>query len=346
MKDTEMIALPLRGRRVLVTRAAHQAGKLSEGLRALGADPVEVPVLEIQPPHSFAALDRALRSLTNYDWLILTSANTVHALVDRAKSLGFPLAAPASLKVAAVGEATAAAARNTGLLVAIVPESYVAESLVDELLRPAQEAPGQDFTVRGETPSRGSLVSGHEFTRAANASDLTRALAPGQDFTVRGETPSRGSLVSGHEFTRAANASDLTRALAPEASFHGQRILLARAAIARDVIPDALRAAGATVDVVDAYRNVIPASAPALLREALGKGIDAATFTSSSSVTHLAKAARAAAIAFPFAGVAAISIGPVTTQTLRNHGWEPAAEASPSDIPGLIAAIRHVFSGD
>ena len=48
-----MSSLPLSGRRVLVTRAAHQAGKLSEGLRALGAEPVEVPVLEIQPAGQF-----------------------------------------------------------------------------------------------------------------------------------------------------------------------------------------------------------------------------------------------------------------------------------------------------
>ena len=115
--------------------------------------------------------------------------------------------------------------------------------------------------------------------------------------------------------------------------------MLARAAIARDVIPDALRQAGAEVDVVDAYRNVMPEDAPEQLRQALAAGIDAATFTSSSSVTHLAEAAQAAGIRFPFAGVPAVSIGPITSQTLRELGWEPAVEASPSDIPGLIDAV-------
>jgi uroporphyrinogen-III synthase/uroporphyrinogen III methyltransferase/synthase len=251
-----MDALPLAGRRVLVTRAAHQAGKLSEGLRALGAEPVEVPVLEIQPPADHAPLDRALRELDTYDWLILTSANTVRAiawsnLLDKISGL----------KVAAVGEATAAAARQGGLPVAVVPQTYVAEALID--------------------------------------------------------------------------------CLADQVA--GKRILLARAEIARDVIPDALRAAGATVDVVDAYRNGLPSAAPELLRAALEKGIDAATFTSSSSVTHLADAARAAGIAFPFAGVRAVSIGPITSQTLRELGWEPAAEATVSDIPGLIDAVGRVL---
>jgi len=257
-----MVALPLAGKRVLVTRAAHQAGKLSEGLRALGAEPVEVPVIEIRPPQDLRPLDRALRQLDSYDWLILTSANTVRALEDRAASLGLSLTSVTHFNIAAVGDATADAARRAGFAVALVPDTYVAESLTKSLV--------------GQT--------------------------------------------------------------------RGKKVLLARAAVARDVIPDTLRASGATVDVVDAYRNVMPESAPALLREALQLGIAAAAFTSSSSVTHLADAARQAGIAFPFAGVAAISIGPVTSKTLLDLGWEPAAEASPSDIPGLIQAVARALA--
>ncbi len=256
-----MMAQPLAGKRILVTRAAHQAGKLTEGLRALGAEPVEVPVLEIQPPSGYDAIDLALRRLDTYDWLVLTSANTVPALVDRATALGLSLTSRAELRVAAVGEATATSARNAGFAVSLVPETYVAESLAERFAGLAA----------------------------------------------------------------------------------GKKILLARAEVARDVIPDALRAAGATVDVVDAYRNAMPEAAPRLLREALANGIDAATFTSSSSVTHLAEAARQAGITFPFAGVQAISIGPITSQTLRAQGWEPAAEASPSDIPALIAAVKQAL---
>jgi uroporphyrinogen-III synthase len=114
--------------------------------------------------------------------------------------------------------------------------------------------------------------------------------------------------------------------------------------MARDVIPDALRAAGATVDVADAYRNGMPAAAPELLRNAVADGIDAATFTSSSSVTHLAEAAQAVGIPWPLAGVPAISIGPITSNSLRALGWEPAIEASPSDIPGLISAVTQFFA--
>lgn len=246
--------------RILVTRAAHQAGKLSEGLRAAGAEPVEVPVLEIRPPDSYDPLDAALRNLQTYDWLILTSGNAVRAVFERARrcDINYTAAPP---RIAAVGKATAEAARGAGFNVALTPKEYVAESLIESL----------------------------------------------------------------------ANI--------PE----GQRILLARASIARDLIPDTLRATGAIVDVVDAYQNAVPHDAADKLRAALASRIDAATFTSSSSVTHLAEVARAAGIAFPFAGVKAISIGPITSATLREHGWPPAAEADPHDIPGLIAAVISQF---
>ena len=254
--------LPLWGKKILVTRSAQQAGKLSAGLHALGADPVEVPVLEICPPLSFDGLDAALRDLLSYDWLILTSANTVRAITTRAHTLGLSLCQPETLKVAAVGEATAEAARKAGFALALVPESYVAESLVEELVEQA----------------------------------------------------------------------------------FGQRMLLARAEVARDVIPDALRAVGAEVDVVEAYRNQMPVGAPDALRQALGAGLDAATFTSSSSATHLAAAAKAAGVAFPLQGVPAVSIGPITSQTLAELGWTPAAEAHPHDIPGLVAAVCSLWA--
>ncbi len=255
------MSLPLAGRRVLVTRAAHQAGKLSDGLRAVGAEPVEVPVLEIGPPASFEPLDAALRDLSRFEWVIFTSANTVRALADRWQEVGLHAVRSRDLKVAAIGTATAASARENGWDVTVVPEFYVAESLVSAF----------------------------------------------------------GDRLA------------------------GSRVLLARAATARDVIPDALRAFGAQVTVVDAYQNVMPADAPERLRAALAGALDAATFTSSSSVTHLADAAKESGISFPFPSVAAVSIGRITSQTLREFGWEPAAEAQPSDIPGLIAAVRSVF---
>src|ERR1700690_3765110 len=86
-KKTESSKLPLRGIRVLVGRARHQAGALSGELRKLGATVLEIPFIEIRQPRSFKPLDSALHHLDNYDWLILTSANGVEAMWERLSML-------------------------------------------------------------------------------------------------------------------------------------------------------------------------------------------------------------------------------------------------------------------
>lgn len=260
--EREQGKLPLFEVRVLVTRARQQAGKLSAGLVALGATPVEVPLLEIGPPSDFSPLDVALGKLNGFDWLLFTSANTVRAVAERAEALRLALEQGDGLKVAAVGPATAEAARAAGWRVDLVPEAYVAEGLIDAL----------------------------------------------------------GEGVA------------------------GKKILLARAEVARDALPDGLRAAGGLVEVVEAYANRLPDEAPEQLRRAFSEGVDAATFTSSSSASHLAEAMRASGLVWPPAGVPAISIGPVTSRTLRELGWEPVVEAAPHDIPALLAALVFFFT--
>jgi len=90
----------------------------------------------------------------------------------------------------------------------------------------------------------------------------------------------------------------------------------------------------------------LPDGAQAALIDALKAGVDAATFTSSSTVRNLAEVAREAGIGFPFAEVKAISIGPVTSATLREFGWEPAGEAEVSDLSSLILAVARVLDGN
>ena len=259
-----MSELPLRGRQILVTRARHQAGRLAEALRAKGAEVIELPAIEILSPESYADLDAALGNLSQYQWLIVTSANGARALAERMEIAQTGTAAFARLQIAAVGSATAQALRDAGLHVDLTPREYVAESLVE--------------TLSGRV--------------------------------------------------------------------RGQRVLLARAAVARDVIPDALRAQGATVDVIDAYRTVIPRDSVERVGKLLGPGgrtPDAATFTSSSTVTNFLALLSAADVPLP-AAMRAVSIGPITSATLRENGWEPAAEADPHDLAGLVVAVIRALS--
>ncbi len=256
-----MSSLPLAGRTIVVTRARHQASRLSRELEALGARVIELPTIEIVPPNSHEVLDSALKNLQQYQWLIVTSANTARVLGERIALLHADFPVLSGVQVVAVGASTAAALEKAGFRVDLVPPRYVAESVAE--------------TLRDRVA--------------------------------------------------------------------GSRVLLARAAIARDVIPDELRRLGATVDVIDAYRTVVPAESAGLMRSVFGNSPlpDAVTFTSSSTVTNFFSLLREAGPDLLPPEVRALSIGPITSATLRESGWEPAAEADPHDVDGLVqAALR------
>ncbi len=260
---------PLSGLRILVGRPRHQASALSAGLCQAGAQVLEIPFIEIRRPRSYRPLDAALRNLSQYDWLILTSVNGVEALWERMKKQHIAKRQLTHLKIAAIGPATKQAIEDRGFKVHIVPKQYVAESVVDSLRR----------------------------------------------------------------------------------KIKGKRVLLARAKVARDVIPRELRKLGAQVDVVEAYETVLPRSSRARLRAALKspkRRVDVITFTSSSTVRNFVALldgtidiggfVRARAPA-PHGHVQFASIGPITSATLRELGLPVDIEAKQYTIPGLIAAI-------
>ena len=114
----------------------------------------------------------------------------------------------------------------------------------------------------------------------------------------------------------------------------GRRVLVATAQGARDVLPDGLREGGAEVDVVHLYRTVPePVDAEAV------RSADLITFTSSSTVASLAAVLGDGALN----GLRAASIGPVTSAALREHGIEPAVEADPHTVDGLVAAVERLL---
>lgn len=123
----------LAGVRVLVGRPRHQAGALSAELRKLGASVIEIPFIEIRKPRSFRALDSAVKNIASYDWLILTSANGVEALWVRMAKLRIAQGSLDHLRIAAIGPATKKAIEQRGAKVDVVPQEYVAESVVHSL---------------------------------------------------------------------------------------------------------------------------------------------------------------------------------------------------------------------
>jgi uroporphyrinogen III methyltransferase / synthase len=247
--------LPLFGRKIVVTRAAEQAQELSDRLHALGADAIELPVIALEPAADPEPLDRAIGQLSHYDWLIFTSVNGVRFFLDVLDQSPQDLRS-LKAKICAIGPATRAAVEALHLKVDLMPEDYVAESLV-----------------------------------------------------------------------KAFVSENLA----------GKRVLLPRAAVARDVIPVELTKLGAQVDVVEAYRNVVPLNATARAHEIFSadKRPDWITFTSSSTVKNL----LAIAGREPLDGVRIASIGPVTSATLCAHGLTVDAEAKQFTLDGLVEAI-------
>lgn len=119
----------LRGKRILITRAREQSGNFATQLRKLGAGVIEFPTIKIVPPINWNKLDQAIDQLKSYDWIIFTSVNGVHFFWQRLQQKG-KNHLPSSLKICAIGPATANQLKKREISVHYVPKEYVAESIL------------------------------------------------------------------------------------------------------------------------------------------------------------------------------------------------------------------------
>jgi uroporphyrinogen III methyltransferase / synthase len=124
---------PLEGRTVMITRARGQAAEFAADLEAYGARVVACPTIEIAPPASYAQLDEAIENLFGYDWLVLTSANAVEHFLARLDAAGKDVGELDSLRVCAIGEATAARLVEAHVHVDVIPEKSRAEGVFESL---------------------------------------------------------------------------------------------------------------------------------------------------------------------------------------------------------------------
>ena len=155
---------PLAGKRVVVTRAREQASGLSETLRARGAEPVEFPLIRIEPPSDgYAALDDAVVRAGTYDWVCFASAPAVHAFCDRLAAGGKDARALASARLAAVGPATGDALRAHGLRADFQPEAATGAGLGAEL---PGEVFGKNVLIPRAEDGDGGLIAALEAREA------------------------------------------------------------------------------------------------------------------------------------------------------------------------------------
>ncbi len=251
---------PLFGRTVVVTRTRQQASELSRQLADLGARVLEAPTIELAPPADQQAIDAALLD-GRFDWILFTSANGVRFTRQRLVQLGRDVRVFGSARIAAIGDATAAAIDSElALHVDLCPESFVAEALAEAL----------------------------------------------------------GGL----------------------GQVKGKRFLLLRADIARPVLRQRLEQDGAAeVRDVAVYETRPAKQLPAELLEALAADkVDWITFTSSSTARNFL-ALLPDSHRSHLQTVKCASIGPITSDTLRQLGLRPTVQAETYNIDGLVAAL-------
>lgn len=257
--------LPLKNRRVVVTRARDQAQAFVTLLEAQGAEAICFPTIVILPPEDWGSLDRALDDISTYDWCIFTSARGVEAVAEHLKERGQDPNVLAVVELAAIGPKTAKALEELSLKVSCVPDEYRAEAIISAIGAP---------------------------------------------------------------------------------NFAGSRFLLPRAKVAREVLPETIRALGGTIDVVEAYRTEAPepSQTAAIVDRLRKREIDAVTFTSSSTVTNFMALMKEHGGAKLLEGVVVACIGPITAETASNAKLSPTIVAKDYTIEGLVEAMIEHFA--
>jgi len=125
---------PLEGKRVLVTRPAHQSDQFAQALRAAGAEPILAPVIALTPPDDPVAAAQAVDRAAEYAWVVFTSANGVRTFFERLDARREDARAFGNAKIAAIGIQTSHALRAHHVYADLVPQSYIAESLAEALI--------------------------------------------------------------------------------------------------------------------------------------------------------------------------------------------------------------------
>ncbi len=124
---------PLSGRRIVVPPARPEVNPLLRMLGKKGAEVMEFPALRVSPPSDFGPMDRAIRELKRFDWIVFSGSNCVENFLDRLDTLGFDQAAIMGTRIAAIGHGAYSALKKEGVEIARVPKEHTAEGVTQGL---------------------------------------------------------------------------------------------------------------------------------------------------------------------------------------------------------------------
>ncbi len=249
---------PMLGKGVVVTRAREQASGLVNIMRGHGACVHEFPTISVEHLDDYNEVETAIMQLARYQWVVFTSVNGVKFFWEQLNEIGLDSRIFGGMQIAAIGPATADALRDRGINPDFVPEKYVAEHVVEGLLK---------------------------------------------------------------------------------LGIQGNDVLIPRAKVAREVLPEELKKAGCNVTVLPVYETKLVQQSGDEIVAGLDNGdIQYVTFTSSSTVENFFELVSPDTFKkYPEVKIA--SIGPITTKTVERFGFTPDIEPEDYTIPGLVDVL-------
>jgi uroporphyrinogen III methyltransferase/synthase len=260
---------PLFGKRVLVTRTKEQAKAFSELLIDQGAQPVEMPAIDIIDPDSYENIDRAFERLESgkgYDWVIFTSANGVKYFIKRMKALNKDIRVLAGAKIAAIGPATAKAVKKLLIKVNLTPKEFVAEGLLSEF--ESEGVQGKSFLIPRALVARDVLpdtlremgaevdvAEVYQTVLGAEAGDMLRQMIIDKEIDIA-------------TFTSPSTVTNFIKQVGPD---YKELVEGIKVASVGPITADAIRDAGLSVDIM-AKEYTVPGLVQAIVDDAGAKG--------------------------------------------------------------------------
>ncbi|RXI98440.1 uroporphyrinogen-III synthase [Anaerobacillus alkaliphilus] len=253
--------MSLQGKRILVTRAKAQASALSFQIQKNGGVPIELPLITITGITDKTAILNAINTIHTYNWIVFTSKNGIDFFMKEYMAYRRDIKIPC--KIAVVGKKTEESLLSYGLKADLLPETFVAESLLQSLSKVVHR---------------------------------------------------------------------------------GERVLIPRGNLARDVISDGLRANQIFVQELTVYETVIEKSSKDHLYRAIkNHEIDIVTFTSSSTVDYFVRLLEGTKWREYIEQLMFVSIGPITTKTMLKHRLPVHIEPEEYTIQGMLTSIMETL---
>lgn len=256
--------LPLFGKKIIVTRTRHQARELSGPLRVLGAQAIELPTIEIAPTDKPEEIGRVIRSITDYEVIVLTSPNGVKTFFDGLSEAGLDTRSLGGIIVSAMGPGTAGALGEFGVIPDIVPDRYIAEELAECIISGVEGGVSGKKIVLIRAEGAREILPDLLRKAGADVEDVGayRSILPDIDVDELEDVIPGADLVT---FTSSSTAKNFGQLMGNEKMGSNDHRKLPKAAVIGPITAESAREAGFDV-VIEATKYTIPGLIDAIVK--------------------------------------------------------------------------------